>query len=192
MTILRKGTLAAATCALLLFGNGCDMFHKRKPTPPPAIPPSIESQPKIDLPNPQPTPPPANPTPAPTNPTPEAPKSKPKHSTKPKKTVVQPEPETTAPAPVEPAKPAPDASINAPMTNADAERQKQRTSNLLGAAEGNLNNIHRSLNVDEQNMVAQIRNYIAQSRKAMSEGDLERAYNLANKANLLSSELVKE
>lgn len=78
------------------------------------------------------------------------------------------------------------------MTNAQAEQQRQQTTNLLGAAENNLANIHRSLNADEQNMVAQIRNYIAQSRKAMSDGDLERAYNLANKANLLASELGKE
>ena len=70
--------------------------------------------------------------------------------------------------------------------------QRQQTTSLLGSAESNLSNIHRSLSGDEQQMVSQIRNYIAQSRKAMSDGDLERAYNLANKANLLSSELVKE
>ena len=78
------------------------------------------------------------------------------------------------------------------MTNVQAEREKQQTSSLLGSAESNLSNIHRSLTSDEQQMVSQIRNYIAQSRKAMTDGDLERAYNLANKANLLSSELVKE
>ena len=78
------------------------------------------------------------------------------------------------------------------MTNQQADRARQQTSGLLGAAESNLSNIHRSLSVDEQNMVSQIRNYIAQSRKAMTDGDLERAYNLANKAILLSSELMKD
>jgi outer membrane biosynthesis protein TonB len=191
-----KTSLAAAMLALLLFGNGCDMFGKKKPAPPPAIPPSIDHA-KIDLPQPEPTPPPSpNPAP-PIQPTPTPTKQKPKRTKPPKKVVVQPEaepetaPTTTTAAPA-PAKPAPDPSLNAPMTNAQAQRQKQQTSDLLGTAEGNLSSLHRSLNADEQQMVSQIRNYIAQSRKAMTDGDLERAYNLANKANLLSSELVKQ
>lgn len=183
-----KTTLAVAMVSLILFGNGCDLFKKKKPTPPPAIPPSIEHT-KIDLPQPEPTPPPeAQPEPA-IQPTPPTQKPKPKHTRPTKKVVVPPEPNEPTP---EPAKPAPDPSINAPMTNGQAERQKQETSNLLGSAENNLSNIHRSLNVDEQQMVSQIRNYIAQSRRAMTDGDLERAYNLANKANLLSSELAKQ
>ena len=182
--------LAAATLALLLFGNGCEIFHKKKPTPPPSIPPTIDRR-KIDLPQPQPVPPPVQ-QPAPTiQQTPPAEKPKPKHSRTPKKVVVPAEPSETTTTP-EPVKPAPDASINEPMTTVQAEREKQQTSSLLGSAESNLSNIHRSLTGDEQQMVSQIRNYIAQSRKAMTDGDLERAYNLANKANLLSSELVKE
>lgn len=182
-----KTTLATATLVLLLLGNGCEMFRKKKPAPPPSIPPTIEHK-KIDLPQPQPTPPPSSPEPAPPiQPTQTPQQKKPKRTHPPKRTVVAPEN-----TPAEPAKPAPDASLNAPMTNAQAERQKQETANLLGSAEGNLSSIHRSLNGDEQQMVSQIRNYIAQSRKAMTDGDLERAYNLANKANLLSSELAKQ
>ena len=187
---LGKPTLAAATLVLMLTGNGCDVFHRKKATPPPSIPPNLEHQ-KIDLPQPQPTPP-ATPEPAPpAPPTQEPPKQKPRHSTHtpPKKVVVPPPEEETAP---EPAKPSPDASINAPMTSAQAEQQRQQTTGLLDSAESNLSNIRRSLSSDEQQMVAQIRNYISQSRKAMSDGDLERAHNLANKANLLSGELVKE
>ena len=186
MIQLGKTTLAAVL-ALLLLGNGCDgLFKKKKPAPPPSIPPNIEKS-KIDIPQPQVTPPP-QPEPTPTiQQTP--PQEKPKPKRKPPKKVVVPAPTETTPPPVQPT---PDASINAPMTNQQADRQRQQTSNLLGSAESNLSNIHRSLNVDEQNMVAQIRNYISQSRKAMTDGDLERAYNLANKANLLSSELVKE
>jgi hypothetical protein len=41
-------------------------------------------------------------------------------------------------------------------------------------------------------MVAQIKTYIDQSRKATSDNDFERAYNLANKARLLSDALVKK
>ena len=185
---LGKSTLAAVTLFALLFGNGCDAFRKRKPAPPPALPPSIDKGKKIDIPQPHPQPP--QPQPEAQPPIQETPtsKPKPKKSRPAKKVVVPAEPDKA----VEPPKPAPDPSINAPMTNAQAERQKQQTTNLLGAAENNLNNLHRSLSGDEQQMIAQIRSYIAQSRKAMSDGDLERAYNLANKANLLSSELVKE
>jgi len=184
-----KITLAAVV-ALVLFADGCEgPFKKKKAAPPPSIPPTIEKNPKLEIPQPQPTPPP-QPKPQPTiEQTPPQPKPQPKRKPTKKVVVPPPAPETTTPQPTQPA---PDASINAPMTNQQAERQRQQTSNLLGAAESNLTNIRRALNVDEQNMVAQIRNYIAQSRKAMTDGDLERAYNLANKANLLSSELVKE
>jgi hypothetical protein len=41
-------------------------------------------------------------------------------------------------------------------------------------------------------MVAQIKTYIAQSHKATSDNDFERAYNLATKARLLSDALVKK
>jgi outer membrane biosynthesis protein TonB len=186
--MLRNKTLATTSLVLLLIGSGCDLFHRKKTSPPPSMPPSIDNR-KIDLPQPKPEPPPSS-EPAPNiqpTPPPEKPKSKPRRN--PKKVVVPAEPADATP---EAAKPAPDPSINAPMTNAQAEHERQQTTSLLGSAEGNLSNLHRSLSSDEQQMVSQIRNYIAQSRKAMSDGDLERAYNLANKANLLSSELVKE
>ena len=41
-------------------------------------------------------------------------------------------------------------------------------------------------------MLAQIREFITQSRKATTENDPERAHNLAVKARVLSDELVKQ
>jgi hypothetical protein len=41
-------------------------------------------------------------------------------------------------------------------------------------------------------MLAQIREFISQSRKATTENDPERAHNLAVKARVLSDELVKQ
>lgn len=186
---LGKTYLAMVALVLILVGSGCEPFKRKKPAPPPSLPPTLDRNRKIDIPQPKPTPPPEPESQPEPQPPVEQPKQKPKRSRTPKKIVVPPPAETTTP---EPAKPAPDASINAPMTNAQAEWQKQQTSNLLGSAENNLSNLRRGLSDDEQQMVSQIRNYIAQSRKAMTDGDLERAYNLANKANLLSSELVKE
>ena len=67
----------------------------------------------------------------------------------------------------------------------------QNTEQLLQSAEANLRRVNRQLSDPEQGMMRQIRNYIAQSRLATHDGDLERAYNLAIKANLLSNELAK-
>lgn len=67
----------------------------------------------------------------------------------------------------------------------------QNTAQLLQAAESNLRRVTRSLSDGEQAMMRQVRNYISQSRTATHDGDLERAYNLAMKANLLSVELAK-
>ena len=41
-------------------------------------------------------------------------------------------------------------------------------------------------------MVTQVKSYISQSRKATSDGDYERAFNLAKKAQLLADALVKK
>jgi hypothetical protein len=67
----------------------------------------------------------------------------------------------------------------------------QNTEQLLQTAESNLRRVTRSLSDGEQAMIRQVRNYISQSRTATRDGDLERAYNLAMKANLLSIELAK-
>src|ERR1035437_28735 len=56
----------------------------------------------------------------------------------------------------------------------------------LAATAKNLKSVNRKLTHAEQAMVAQIKTYIDQSRKATSDNDFERAYNLANKARLLS------
>ena len=65
------------------------------------------------------------------------------------------------------------------------------TQQLLDSAENNLRNLKRQLSDTEQSMVSQIKDYTAQSKKATSEGDDVRAHNLAQKARLMSDELVK-
>jgi predicted component of type VI protein secretion system len=67
----------------------------------------------------------------------------------------------------------------------------QNTEQLLQSADGNLRRVTRSLSEAEQAMARQVRTYISQSRTATRDGDLERAHNLALKANLLSAELAK-
>jgi len=48
------------------------------------------------------------------------------------------------------------------------------------------------LNEDEKAMRSQIQSYLQQSRKASTEGDFERAFNLAKKAQLLAEALTKK
>jgi outer membrane biosynthesis protein TonB len=73
----------------------------------------------------------------------------------------------------------------------DPSAHKQSTEELLRSTQANLNTINRPLSPDEQAMVAQIKDYMAQSRKAAADSDTVRARNLALKAHLLSDELVK-
>ena len=85
-----------------------------------------------------------------------------------------------------------DTAIAAEVSNQTLTRQKQTTVELLDSTEKDLKGLNRGLNHDEEAMLTQIKSYIAQSRKATSDGDFERAYNLAVKAHLLSDALLKK
>lgn len=85
----------------------------------------------------------------------------------------------------------PNVNISAEVPQGAASQRRQQTENLLQAAEANLRKVNRSLTDGEVAMQRQVRNFITQSRLAMQDGDLERSYNLATKAQLLSQELVK-
>ena len=63
---------------------------------------------------------------------------------------------------------------------------------MLAATESNLKKISgQQLNSSQQDMVSQIRQFMAQSKAAVDDGDMERARTLAWKAQVLSEELVK-
>ena len=63
---------------------------------------------------------------------------------------------------------------------------------MVDATENALKGINRSLSDEEKSMRSQIQSYLQQSRKATADGDFERAYNLAKKAQLLAEALVKK
>jgi hypothetical protein len=87
----------------------------------------------------------------------------------------------------------PDTAIAADVSSATATKQKHSTEELLDAAESKVKTLTSAdLSDDQKAMLSQIRSYISQSRKASSDGDLERAYNLAKKAALLSDALAKK
>ncbi len=85
----------------------------------------------------------------------------------------------------------PDPAIAADVTSAQLTRQKQSTAQLLDETEKSISG-WKGRSHDEDEMLEQIRSYVTQSRKATSDGDFERAYNLATKAHLLSDALVKK
>ncbi len=87
----------------------------------------------------------------------------------------------------------PDTALAADVSSAQLSQQKQTTAQLLDETEKTVNALNRTtLSKEDEEIVVQIRSYIAQSRSATKDGDFERAYNLANKAHLLSAALVKK
>jgi hypothetical protein len=72
-----------------------------------------------------------------------------------------------------------------------ASREVDSTNKLLATSDANLKKLSgRPLNANQQDTVKQIKSYMDQAKKAASGGDLQRANNLAMKANLLSAELA--
>jgi outer membrane biosynthesis protein TonB len=206
MTLGRQFAIFALAL-LLLVGTGC---LKKKPhlpaqakAPADPIPFSLPGEISETVP----PPPPPQPTPQP--PPPEVTVAKPpkRHSGK-KKTTPAPStsPPATSPAPAEtpgnntvamahppsnPPEPSPNVAIAADVSNAQLMHQKQSTAQLLDETEKSITGL-KGLSHDQEEMVAQIRSYLNQSRKATTDGDFERAYNLATKAHLLSDALVKK
>ncbi len=191
-------TFSTAALCLALLLTGCEKKPVR--STPPVLVPSIEAEPQ-PAPVPQPAPNEnANPTsetaPA-AAPRSEAQKPKPKpRKPLPKKSAqpapVQPAPaEAPKPEAVRPTGPDDSVQITADVPRAAVQSQKQSTEQLLRNSQGRLAGLNRPLSESEQGMLRQARNYISQSSQALQSGDVERAYNLAVKASLLSNELTK-
>ena len=83
--------------------------------------------------------------------------------------------------------------ISPSVPEQQASSQLQKTNDLLSAADTNLKSISGAqLNSNQEDMVKQVKTYMEQAKTAAEMGDLERANNLATKAQLLSAELVKK
>jgi hypothetical protein len=77
-------------------------------------------------------------------------------------------------------------------TAAEQASDKSSTDQLRAATEENLKKVAElQLNSSQREIVSQIREFLKQSKAAVAAGDLEGAHNLAQKAHLLSDELVK-
>jgi hypothetical protein len=77
-------------------------------------------------------------------------------------------------------------------TAEQASHKRSSTEQITAATKENLKKAAGlQLNASQQEMVSQIKQFMAQSKAAVAAGDLERGHNLAMKAHLLSDELVK-
>lgn len=73
----------------------------------------------------------------------------------------------------------------------DQAQKKDAASQMIAATEQNLNKLTgRQLSNAERESVIQIRQFVEQSRTALTAGNLERAQTLAWKAKLLSEDLI--
>ena len=202
--MIRFGGLALVLALTLTFAAGCNR-NKNRQVPPQATVPLIAVPPTAQAgqhpaPPVQTTPPPATSAQTGAIRQPSATRAKPKpqkssvHKSVPAAAKQTPPVQAVQPAqPVQPApqKPPSGSDVQVQIAAQAPQGTAQNTEQLLQAAEGNLRKVTRQLSDGEQAMLRQARNYITQSRSATQDGDLERAYNLAMKANLLSGELAK-
>jgi cytoskeletal protein RodZ len=85
----------------------------------------------------------------------------------------------------------PTVQIAPSVPGRQASKELQTTNQLLATTDVNLKKLSgRTLTQAQQETLTQIKNYMEQARKAADNGDPQRAYNLAHKANLLSTELA--
>lgn len=201
MTLGRQFVIYALA-GMLLVSTGC---MKKKPqlpaqakAPVEPIPSSLPSEISETV------PPPPPPQPKPQPPAPEVTVVKPPKRHSRKKTTAAPPAglQAAAPPPAEtsnnttvamahPPEANPDVAIAADVSDAQLMHQKQSTAQLLDETEKSINAL-KNLSRDQEEMLSQIRSYVNQSRKATTDGDFERAYNLATKAHLLCDALVKK
>jgi len=198
-------------CSLLLmtvFGlQGCNK-KKKAGLPPKMQAPTVAVTLPTEIPltqEPEETPPPTAEKPPPEQPPKTKPKKPAKNSSSSAKKTNPPAnpPATSQPAqgnqtvasakpPRNPADAAPQTLIAAAVPNAQLVQQKEETTRMVDATENALKGLTRSLSEDEKSMKIQIQSYLQQSRKATTDGDFERAFNLAKKAQLLAEALTKK
>lgn len=101
-------------------------------------------------------------------------------------------PKKTEPANEQPETSHPDApQISPQLSPGDQAAYERATNDDISAAEKNLQSaVGRPLNAAQQDLAEKIRTFVSQSREASKSGDWSRAQNLAQKARVLSAELV--
>jgi outer membrane biosynthesis protein TonB len=181
---MRKIQLLALLCAVTAAMAGCAGKHIVRAAPPSvSTPPPDETSP---MPPPE-TPPPVSTTeePAPEVPSPAPPPAPGKRPAAPRR------PASTETADPTPAKPAP-PQISPQLTPKDLEATKKNTTASIMTAEHNLQFANgKQLSAAQKDLTEKIKGFLSQSHEAIMADDWVRAQNLAEKARVLSAELVK-
>lgn len=140
---------------------------ENKPPSTAPAPPKIEAQPA--------------PAPLPESSSPNVPRPKPKKPASDQST------DSSADQPSHPAAP----QISPQMSPGDQATLEKKTAEDIAAAEANLaQSKNKPLSAAQQDLVDKIRSFLDQAHEASKSGDWARAQNLAQKAHLLSNELV--
>ena len=83
------------------------------------------------------------------------------------------------------------AAIATDVPQSKSSHDLQTTNDLLDKTDANLKRLDgKTLNETQQDTLRQIKNYMDQARSAVKNQDIEHAYNLAKKANMLSADLL--
>jgi outer membrane biosynthesis protein TonB len=177
--------LALALSALALGAAGCQRNIVKASPPSVSTPPPTEATPS--------TAPPTEPQTTTAPPSPAAPAPPPNPAPQPAST----RPKQPAPASTEPEKPAENPRPVAPVISPELTPQaqaaaEQRTNADIDHAERNLQSSEsKELDEAQHDLVEKVRDFLAQAHEAIHTEDWVRASNLAEKARVLSDELVK-
>ncbi|MGB0036390.1 MAG: hypothetical protein WBP79_13035 [Candidatus Acidiferrales bacterium] len=174
--------LVLLSCGLSLATGGCLGHKTQAATPVASAPVPKTAEPPQKTPPPDINPPPTTETP--NTLTTEPPPSPPRPKT-PRKTT----PDTTE-QPAETQRP-PAPQISPELSPGDQSTYERKTSEDISVAEKNLEQANgKQLSAAQSDLAEKIRSFLSQSREAGKAGDWVRAQNLAQKARLLSVELV--
>jgi outer membrane biosynthesis protein TonB len=181
---MRKIQLLALLCAVSAAMAGCASKHIVRAAPPSvSTPPPDETSP---MPPPE-TPPPVTTSeePAPEVPSPAVPPAPGKRPAAPRR------PASAEAAEATPAKPAP-PQISPQLSARDLDATKKNTTANIMTAEQNLQLANgRQLSAPQKDLTEKIKGFLSQAHEAIMADDWVRAQNLAEKARVLSAELVK-
>lgn len=181
---MRKIQLLALLCAVFGALAGCASKHIVRAAPPSvSAPPPEETAP---MPPPE-APPPVTTTeePAPEVPLPTPPPAPAKRPVPPRRPAP---PETADPTPAKPAPP----QISPQLSARDLDRTKKNTTTNITTAEKNLQFADgKQLSAAQKDLAEKIKGFLNESHEAIMADDWVRAQSLAEKASVLSAELVK-
>jgi hypothetical protein len=184
--------ISLLTCAISLGAGGCAHKTVHAAAPVAAAPEPVEARPMNTAPDTDAAPPAEVVTAPPALPTSVAPPPA-EVTIPPPKPAAPRRPAGDQPADTESEQPAhpPAPQISPQLSPSDQATYQRKTLDDTAVAEKNLQETSgKQLNAAQQDLVGKIRSFLSQSRDASKDGDWVRAQNLAQKARLLSNELI--